>query len=189
MNKIRANNFEELCKNIDELDINERCDLLYGVLEFSNEPHKYDICSILYIQKEKEDKYEFVSNIFFAGHELIDYICKQIGYSKWYWFTGFRKLFTKKEITCIINYINTYSSLGSQELFKRAECIGKNKIVKYASPYYKDALDKRDKLARPYIINRLKEEIELTEKLIADLDNKREILRRLQKEESGVEDG
>ena len=160
----------------------ERITFLYGIQHsyLDNIKGHYIINDILHIDKEN-DKYHFVSNIFFNGHELIDKVCNKINLVKKKWLRfiigNLRIDFSYDEICEILDEIPNF--------FNDPEFIGENKINKFISFYKSDVEKELQKMRIPYEIYLLKKEINFFEKFHESIEDKRKRLEILEKLENG----
>lgn len=160
---------------------NERITFLYGIQHSYKDNIKghYVIDEILHIDKEN-NKYHFVSNIFFDGHKLIDKICKKLNLTKKKWLRiliGLRIDFTYDEICKIIDEMPNF--------FDDTDFIGEDKINKYISLYKSDVEKELQKMRRPYEIYLLKKKISFFEKFHESIEDKKKRLEILEKLENG----
>ena len=140
---------EKSLEKIKVMHPNERVPVLWGVCQGLSDENKlkysgkqlYVCWDVLKVDKQKNGKYSFCSDIFYSGHELIRECAEKLGYCKWTRLFGFRLEFTYEQLREVLYKIYRFklSYEGSIKMFKKC--------------FYteKEALAYRDELNAPLI--------------------------------------
>ena len=97
-------------EKIANASVGDRIPVIWGVCESFSDKNKlkysgkllYECWDVLKVDKQKNGKYSFCSDIFYRGHELIDECARKFGYCKWRRLLGIRLEFTYEQLCIVI---------------------------------------------------------------------------------------
>ena len=163
MIKIISNDINDLKAKLLTLNKGERIVCLYAISQVATDETGLDrqVIPVLFIDKEKNDSYSFVTSFFWhCGHDMIRDCCKKLNIKKFFVYTGFGTTFNYEQLLLIFDEIPNHFSDYL------------NNIISYVSFDKKD-IDEKCEIERiPYEIKKLKFEIDNYKKFHESLEQK-----------------